>query len=267
MSGFGAVVSVFELVKSLKDSVAHYNKNNTINHQIANFLTDDAKQFMDIFEKTSSLTPTSLAPILEEIDDIPSKTQIDAIVAIGIEVQIKFSALLNSFIKIVQGCSQISKNEAFMKNLMETEPLIHDFVLQMKSIYKEEDNSVKIGEDYYGFFKLYKSQLIKKYNKTKVESAVEEGKQYMQIIKKKIIPYLSANSISRENKKRFRNSFEILSKVSRRVIIKKSVANDFYDYVMPELRPIVILLEEIFLDVEKDLKMQKYQKLHPTKDK
>jgi len=72
--------------------------------------------------------------------------------------------------------------------------------------------------------------------------------------------------ISQENKKRFRESFEKLAKVSKRISVKKNVDVEMHDYILPDLKPIVILLEEIMHDMEKQQsELLKYQRLHSVK--
>ena len=64
---------------------------------------------------------------------MPTKSQIDSIVSVSTDVQTKFAALILYFIKLVKDCSLISKNDAFMKNLLETNSILCDFVKRMEA--------------------------------------------------------------------------------------------------------------------------------------
>jgi hypothetical protein len=258
MSIIAVVSSVTELVGKVKNAAEQWDKKKTTKEQLVNFIGEDANIYLQTFEEISSIAPARVYPILDEIKEIPTKSQIDTIVTISIDVQIKFTEIISRFIKIIKDCSLISKNEAFMKNLLETDSILYDFVKRMDSVYCKND-VIKIDENYYGFFKLYENQLLKKQNKKIVNAAVDEAKLNLKIVKKKIVPNLSSNMIGRENKKRFRESFEKLSKVTKKILVAKPVDVEMHEYVLPDLKPIVVLLEEIIIDMEKRAKTQKYR--------
>jgi hypothetical protein len=264
MSILGAAASAAELFDKLKNYAESWSKEKKVKIQVVDFLEDDAVSYWRIFEKTSALAPSQLIPLLNEIKETPSKSQIDSVVSMATQVQTNVSGLIQCFIALAKDCSQISINEAFMNDLRVSDGMLYDFVRRMEAAYS--NGNVKIGDEYFGFFKLYRNELLKKYDKVEAEKEAKKGQKYLLEIKKKIVPYLNTNIVSRQRKKDFFKSFEVYVKASKRFQVKKSPDINFSDYVIPELAPIITLFQEILAESEKRLRLQKYQRLHPIKE-
>jgi hypothetical protein len=267
MSGIAVVSSAIGLIEKARSEIREWDKHRTVKEQIGTYLKEDAGKYLQIFENLSSMTPNSVYPLLDEIEDLPTKSQINNFIAISIDSQGLFAQLLNLFVQIAKDCSIICHNEAFMKKLLETNAMLYDFLKQMNSAY-QNNGSVIISEDYYGFFRLYRNQLIKIDNKRKTEANIEEAECRLLSIKKTIIPNLSSSIISRENKKKYQHNYELLCKATNKISVKVSIESNLQNYVLPELKPLVVLLNEILLENERKAKLQKkYSLSHTSKVK
>jgi len=240
LSALGILV---ELLERLGISIGKYQKKKKVEEQLFNALSDEIEAFASTFERMTTLGTARLLPSLGEIADAPyTVSEMNNIIECVAELFLLYADLLRSFIDIANGCYEISSYEGFMRDLDQSDRLLHDLVLCMKNI-RIAPNRIRIDSSFYRFTKLYEHEILEDVRANDVSKVVQEMEPYVKILKK-IKPSLT-RSVTKRSRRRLRESLNRLARVGRRVKISKDLSRNLRDYLPPKFLPIMILIEEM----------------------
>lgn len=254
MSAISTVTSLYNILAEMKGVLDKRKQKKEIGNKLVNVLGNDIEDYMKILEEVGARSQTDFVPLVESIEDVPSKSQIDKIVVYTTQMQLDYSELLEIVIRLAKSCNIVSGMEGFMTSLMNSNIMVGDFVKVLGNAYVKKNDSVKIEDDLYIFFKLNEKQMLKDLKAVDVEKTAEQFGEYVRIIKKKVIPYITVSSISRENRRKFTRSLEKLNRTCKRIKVKKTYIADLRIYTPAKLLPIVVLMEESLSFVKRYLK-------------
>lgn len=254
MSAISVASGLLGFLTKCKELLDKRERRKDVTDKLANALGDDIEDYTGIFQEISCVSQKELLPLIESIGDMPTKSQIDRLVAHTTQMQQEYSKLLEILIQLAKTCSILSAMEGFMKNLMNTNTTISDFVKVLGNTYVKKSDSIKIEDEFYLFFKINEKQILKDLEESDVEAILEKSEGYLAVIKKKVIPYISVSSISRENRRQFIRSLQRMNRISKRVKAKKTDIVDVKIYTPTKLLPIIALMDESLSYAEKYVK-------------
>lgn len=254
MSAVSVASSLLNILTKLKEELGKREQKKDVADKLASALGDDIEDYMAVFREISCMSQKELVPLIESIGNMPTKSQIDRLVAHTTQTQQEYSELLEILIQLAKRCSIISEMEGFMRNLMNTDTMMGDFVKVLGNAYVKKSDSVKIDDEFYLFFKINEKLLLKDLEESDIEAITERFEGYLAVVKKRVVPYLSVSSISRENRRQFMRSLQRITRIGKRVKAKKTDIVDLKTYTPAKLLPIIALMEESLSYAEKYVK-------------
>jgi hypothetical protein len=231
-------------LERLYDEIGKFQRKKKTREQLLNALGNEIESYVNAFDNLGKTGKEQLLPLLQSLAYKPPIPRINQIVNAMADMQIQFSKIIQSLMKLAEGCKQVSSYEAFMKHLMEADDVLYDFVKMMaKTVI---DDTMLIDSNFYRFFKLHGDEITKNINATDIDKAVKELKFYIDIIKKQVKPHVRRAWITRKTLSYYIESCRELGKACKKVRIQKTRMIDLRYYVPSKLLPIVVLLEESF---------------------
>jgi hypothetical protein len=221
MSALSVASSLLSILTKCKEVLGRREQKKDVTDKLARALGDDIEDYVAILQEISCISQKELVPLIESIGNMPTKSQIDRLVAHTTKTQQECSELLEILIQLAKTCSILSEMEGFMESLMNADTMISDSVKMLGNAYVKKSDSVKIDDELYVFFKMNEKQMLKDLEESDVEAIAERLEGYLAVIKKKVIPYINVSSISRENRRQFIRSLERMNRISKRVKVKK----------------------------------------------
>lgn len=185
-------------------------------------------------------------PILHEIQAKESPSHIDQLAGSTADLYVKYSDFLDGFVNVVEGGYEVSLNEGFMTDLKEKNRLLYDSVLNLK-LMRTGPQKIRIDSKVNRFFRLYNDEILEG---MKIEdSDLEEIESYASLLRR-IRPSFKKSSVRRTTRRNLTMALRRLQKVHKQVDISKGTVKNLGGYVLPELRPFVVLMEEYgFLEI------------------
>mgnify|MGYP000542393504 CR=1 FL=1 len=157
------------------------------------------------------------------------------------------SDLLRSFVEIVRACYEVKLNEGFMRDLMETNRLLLDFILNLGYMYVKP-NRIIIDSKFLRFIKLYEKDILNDIvvanGYQNVDQIIQKMEQYIKIIKNKVKPSFNKSIIHRYTRRELKSSLEKLIKLHKQVKISKEISENLKKYVPSRILQIIVLIEE-----------------------
>lgn len=226
-------------VERLIDEIRKYLRKKKLREQLISGLSTEIKTYIDLYKKFEISGEGQLIPLLRAEPVIP---KINKIVRCIADMNLQYAALIESFVKLAQGCKLISLNKGFMDHLEEVDYPIYDFVNMVARTVV--DDSLSIGTDFYKFFQLYGDEISGKVEGD-VDEAIRELKSHIETLKSiKRNAHKARAGITRKTVKHFVESIKELRKANKKVRIHKIVIADLRHYVPKEMLPLVLVLEE-----------------------
>jgi len=108
------VSSFFGPIIQLRDEIRKYKRKKEINNFFLNALEDETKTYIDAFEEMSKYGNEQVKPALLAIKTIPTRNQMNNLMAVVSKVPTFYIKLIAAFIDIPKACSEVSKLEGFM---------------------------------------------------------------------------------------------------------------------------------------------------------
>lgn len=236
--------TTISLLKNLGETMGKYQRSKKTRDRLFTALSSEIEVYLNNFEDLENVART-LLPLLESVADTLTSHQINAIVECASDIQVICSGILEAFVELAKGCSQISSKTAFMEHLKESSAVLHDFVLTMSKLVVRRD-SIKIDDDFFRFFKLYEDEIFEEVESEDIDKTVEEMSIYVDIVNKKVKPSIRMSSINRRVRRKFIKSLQEVKKASKKVKIQKVVLINPRHYVPSKLLPYIILIEETY---------------------
>jgi len=230
-------------LERLANSVRRYQEAKKIKERLFGALGNEIEDIERIFEKIIDLSKVRLLPLLETEKDGLGVTQINKVAQCLADFYILYAELWDSFIRVVNGCYEITSNTAFMEHLHETSDLLHDFVINLGEMRVSSDR-IMIDRRYFRFIMLYQDEIFKDFKSGDVDKAIEEMKRYIDIIKNKIKPSFSKKTIRRDTWKNLKKGLIRLAQTGRKVKIEKNLSKDLRKYVPSKFLSLVVLIED-----------------------
>lgn len=233
------VTSLPSILLKFVDSIDKYQAKREIKEQLVSSLRNELEQFSKIFDQMSCFSEQA-KPLFKAVKENPNHASINNLFNVAVDAPIIFTQLIESFIELARGCSEVSVNSAFMSHLWDYNPMIHDYVQRMGDTYVKRNSSVMVGGEYFRFFQTYEQKIFGKVKHNDVEKTVEEYEELFQ----KIRPYMVKPSIiERELRRKLLRNFKKMTSTVKKMKIQKSVI-DLKLYCPTKILPIVILIEE-----------------------
>ena len=127
----------------LRDEIKKYQSKKKTQERFLNALEDEIKKYSEI-SKQITHTSEQFMSILDSIEDTPTVPQLNNLFESVLDAPIICSQLIELFVELAKSCSEVSKNEAFMSHLKETDALLYDFVQRMRDTYIAERNAIEL---------------------------------------------------------------------------------------------------------------------------
>lgn len=234
------ISTVISVVIGLREEVKRYLAKKKVKDQVVHAVGDEARAYIEIFEKLSELGRKQMLPLIQSIKVMPTTQQMNRFMDVASEVPLLYAQLLNAFIKLAKACNEVSKNKGFMESLKDSDRFLFDFVSRMADTYVG-DNKVEINGSYYRFFKIYQYEIFQ-FKEDEMQGAVAEVSDSIKKVKQWVD---RAPRVRKKVCKKYIRNLEKLSELSANITIEDSDIINLRDYIPSKLLPFVILLEEI----------------------
>ncbi|MGP3705257.1 MAG: hypothetical protein ACKD6O_08220 [Candidatus Bathyarchaeota archaeon] len=233
---------VIDFFKKLWDELKVFQRKEKVRKELFQALSFEIEMYLNSFESMGKIGEERVIPLLQHAAKNPSQPKIVQIINSITDLQITYSKLIESFVKLAKGCKDVSSYEAFMEHLKEADSMLFDFVNVMAKTAK--DDMVLIDSRFYRFIKMYGNEITKELKIEQVENAVKELKFYIDVVNKHVKPFIRKSLIPKKTLKHFIDSYKKLSSTSRKIKVRKTEIINIRQYVPLKLLPIIVLIEE-----------------------
>jgi hypothetical protein len=240
ISVLGILVKPLQL---LADSFRRYQESKKIKEQLFKALSDELNNFGFHFNEITELGERRLFPLLKDGAEQLSISQINEFAQSIADLYALCAKLLESFVKIVNGCYEVSLNDAFMEHLRKTSGFLYDFVINMKNM-RESNDRIKIDSRLYRFIMLYQDEIFKGFKEDSLGKTAEEIKKYMDVARNKIKPAFNKRTIRRDTLKKLRKSLVKFIQASKKVKIDRTLLKDLKKCTPPKFLALMVLIDE-----------------------
>lgn len=241
--------SPFNVMLKLLEIIKKYQKKKKTESLLISALEKEIRTYLDIYERTASLSEDKIMPILQSVGNEPTPHDMNKILEAMSPMPIIHAEWIKAFIGFAKACSEVSALKGLMDYLKESNILLYDFVHTMKNTYVGEENRVIIDGRYYRFFKTYENDIFgKDYDLDMIKRELEPYAAKISRFVRKIRHYANKTAfIKRKILKKYRKNYRVLVKASAGMTIEKATASDLRCYVPKKLLPILIFFEELSL--------------------
>lgn len=241
-----AIAASITLLKLSRDEVARYQIKKRLREDLLSALSKELNDVLREFDLLSEIEQKKLFVSIKAVESTPTPNQINEVVDSISDIQTIYSQIILSYVALSEACKEVSgKNPAFMKQLMEFNPTIHDFIFQTGELVIKKDH-IEVGEEFSRFMMIHKRELCKDIRSEDIEKIVKEARCYIKIVKARIKPSIRKGILRRRTERKFMESFRSLERASKKFKVPKAVATDLRRHIPNQFLPIVTLIEEVF---------------------
>jgi hypothetical protein len=244
----GILSLCFTVLPRIEAKLNNYLKAKKAKKQIVDALKLRITDFQNSFNKVTDIPHEKVIPLLVSLEYRNATVfDIEEIRKGSTELYFAYSDWINSFISLAKGFKIIFEtNPAFMDQLKTSDKFLYDFMFHMSLMYKK--NHLVVDESFFLFTEMHKKKLKSLYKKTKeIDLTMEEAKKDIEIAKKKLVP-LRNLPISKEITVRYLEAIKEIRRTNQKILISKDLSANLKDFVLPSLKPLMILLDQASLD-------------------
>jgi hypothetical protein len=244
----GVIGAVFPVLEKLGHAVTKYQDRSKAREEFLDALGDEIGAFNHFYDKIATMALGRFMPLLDSMaTNLSYTTMNEAFDCLG-DFYEDYASVLQCLIALAQRCKQVSVNPAFMDFLKETrQRMLYDFIVRMAGLV--HDDSIKIDNEYYVFFKIYKREIFGKMDRAQIEKASKElgekTKIYIKIVRRMLRAF-KRKIPARAVLKRLIRNYKKLVKVSQKVDVRPTKVIDLADYMPSEMLPVFMVLDEAF---------------------
>ena len=241
-SPLSVISTFFGPISKLVEEVSKYKNRKKVEDRFIRALESEAKAYLEIFNEMSDYGKNKVTPVLLSIQDIPTITQMNNLMAVVAEVPLLSIKFIKAFINVAKACYESSQLEGFMKSLEKSNISQFDFVKIMASIYQPED-AVVIDNVFFRYFKVYGD--FPKFGK-ELDKEIDDVNKSIGYIKKWIAnAKVRSPRIDRKIRKHFLRNMKQFSVIGVKITIKQLRASDIREYIPSSFAPFASMLEEM----------------------
>ena len=241
-SPLSVISTFFGPISKLAEEVSKYKNKKKVENRFISALESETKAYLEIFNEMSDYGKNKVTPVVLSIQDIPTITQMNNLMAVAAEVPLLCIKFFKAFINVAKACYEISYIEGFMKSLEKSNISQYDFVKIMASIYRPED-SVVIDNVFFRYFKVYGD--FPKFG-NEFQKEIDDVNKSIGYIKKWIAnAKVRSPRIDRKIRKHFLRNMRQFSVIGVKIAIIQIRASDIREYIPSSFAPFASMLEGI----------------------
>jgi hypothetical protein len=236
--------SVATPLSELRATLRRYKENKKIQKELADALETEADEYNAVMGELSLAGDVAINIVKEIKKQQPTPTQVLDFMDVVSQMPRILAKLLVSYIHLAKACREISNQKGFMESLRTSNNYVHDFIEIMSNAYIAK-NTIKIDGNFFRFYRVYKSEIVKHEKSSKLSKSDSEAlSSNIDSLLEKTKNELKKHHTRRPLIKHWKSSFDALFEVSKDVKVEDVDYEVLKDVVPLELQEFIPLLDK-----------------------